>query len=125
MGGGGAPIGAKARGLASAAPRRAPMFPSMADLSLRAAFAEAARRYADQIDGALGAGDVPSLRRIAHRLKGSAAMHGHPGLSRAAAALEAALTRAKDTMSVKDPGDIAESARELARLCERAASPGA
>ena len=89
--------------------------------SLHAAFAQSAAAYAEQVLAALEAGDAEALRRLAHRVKGGAAMYGHPEIAAQAERLEQGLTRAKPTIPVKDFPHFAESARELASLCLRAA----
>ncbi|HZW09757.1 MAG TPA: Hpt domain-containing protein [Phycisphaerales bacterium] len=84
-------------------------------------FADAAGGYAADLVRAAREHDAPSLARLAHRLRGSAAMYGFHQVSAAAGVLEASLTGVKTASEVKDSPHIADSALELARLCERAA----
>ena len=93
----------------------------MSGPSLHAAFAQAAAGYAAEILDALRSDDHDALARLAHRIKGGAAMYGHPEISAQAHLLEQGLTTAKAAIPVKDFPHFAESARELARLCQRAA----
>jgi HPt (histidine-containing phosphotransfer) domain-containing protein len=84
-------------------------------------FADAAGEYARELVRSAHDHNYVALARIAHRLKGSASLYGFHQVAVAATVLEITLSKAKGSLGVKNSPHIADSALELARLCERAA----
>ena len=85
-----------------------------------AAFREGVAEVVPLLREAVASQEWERVRGLAHRLEGSAGLFGERSVRLAAAVFQRDLGVAKAGGSIKGDGKLAESARELVRVCQRA-----